>query len=1147
MRTKLRWMALLPVLVFLMLSVHALVVNRQVAQVMEIAKQMNQVVKLSAQLVTTTYEVVAYERERPDVQWHRLQERLGQELNLLNEQVVDGDPHYLLEEMRARLENAKFHHDELHATAHLVAPPGQQPFYREMVLRRIRIEVQSLAPLADKLHDQQQEAIIGLLERQGRLNSLLLLGLALMIGLSSGLMIRAITRSLSVLRQGIVALGQGDLAHHIDLRSDDELGEVANTLNQMRMQLSAVTVSRDTLEREWERFRTVADYTYDWEYWFAPDSTLLYMSPSCERITGYSREEFLADRDLLKRIIHPDDRELMERHFQETAIRESGAVDFRIVPRDGRIRRIAHVCLMVHGMDGRFLGRRVSNRDITERWELEQEARTIIQTALDGCWVSNDQGYILDVNDAYCHMSGYSRHELLNMRIAQVEVVESPEEVNRHVEQIQRDGHDRFETTHRRKDGTLLELEVSVRYLDVRGGVLVAFLHDITARKRDRRQLAETLEFNRRIIQEAPFGMVVFHQDGPTVLSNRAAVRILGAASVDDLLRQNFHQLASWRRSGMYDVAMNVLNSGQPGEHEVLLQTSFGVTVYLASLFVPLILNDQPHLLVMFHDVTQAHQAREAMARAKELAEEASRAKSDFLANMSHEIRTPMNAILGMADLLWESALTPRQRKYVQVSRSSGETLMGIINDILDFSKIEAGRMDLEEIDFNLKEEVETVCEIMAPRMHAKSLELVCRLAGDLPEPLRGDPIRLRQILLNFLGNALKFTERGEVELRVGRAAQESLENGIVLEFAVRDTGIGIPAHRLETIFESFVQGDRSTTRRYGGTGLGLAIVKRLAEQMGGRVGVESVVGSGSVFWVCLPFRFGVAADVAVAMPKWPGIRALVVDDTEANRMMLRETLEVAGMVVSEAGDGQTALLAMERAKEAQQPFDLMLLDVRMPVMDGFQVVACWKAAGYPGTPILMLTSDDREDDRKQCSALGIQHHLVKPARQAELFAILAEALGRAAVRQEEAQGAKPSAPQEKMSGLRILLAEDTVENALLIQAYFESTPHHLEIVENGGMALERLRGSAYDLVLMDVHMPEMDGYTATRLWRQWEQEQRRLPVPIYALTANAMQEDVQKSLDSGCNGHLTKPIRQKTLMETIARIREGQPPTSAL
>ncbi|CAK0776978.1 hypothetical protein WCLP8_5530002 [uncultured Gammaproteobacteria bacterium] len=622
--------------------------------------------------------------------------------------------------------------------------------------------------------------------------------------------------------------------------------------------------------------------------------------------------------------------------------------------------------------------------------------------------------------------------------------------------------------------------------------------------------MAETLIFNEQVIAKSSVGIVVYHHEGPCVLANQAAAYIVGTTR-EQLLCQNFREIASWRDNGLIDLALATLTQGQPHQQEVFVRTTFGVETWLDCQFTPLILHGQEHLLLLFADVSHYRHAQQAMALAKTAAEEANRAKSEFLANMSHEIRTPMNAILGMADLLWESPLAFEQRKYVQVFRSAGETLMGIINDVLDFSKIEAGRMELEEIDINLEEEIETVCTIMAPHAHAKGLELVWRITPGVPIFLRGDPVRLRQILLNLLSNAVKFTKEGEIGLNVAQAPSTQREGEILLSVTVRDTGIGIAPNQLTSIFESFVQADLSMTRRFGGTGLGLAIVKRLVEHMGGQITVESRPGRGSTFCFTVCLRKGTERYDILPILDLKGIRALVVDDTESNRVVLREILEQTGATVVEAGDGQTALLTLERAKAEDMPFHLLLLDVRMPGMDGFHVVECCRAAGHPGVPILMLTSDHREHHRTHCAELGVRRYLVKPARHAELLSAIADALELPEAVSSPPLMAKPSDHASEQA-LRILLVDDSDDNRLLIQVFLDKTTYELEFAEDGAMALDKLKTGHYDLVLMDVQMPVMDGYSATRAWRAWEREHERQPIPIIALTAYALQEDIDRS-----------------------------------
>ncbi len=524
-------------------------------------------------------------------------------------------------------------------------------------------------------------------------------------------------------------------------------------------------------------------------------------------------------------------------------------------------------------------------------------------------------------------------------------------------------------------------------------------------------------------------------------------------------------------------------------------------------------------------------QTRE-LALARDRALEASRVKSDFLASMSHEIRTPLNAIIGMAELLSETDLDEDQRRYVEVFARAGEALLSLVNDILDLSKIEAGQLELESIDFDLRELAEQALEIHALKTDEKGLELACDIAAEVPERVRGDPARLRQIILNLIGNAIKFTEEGEIVLRIRRDPQGERPEDLLI--SVSDTGIGIPPDKLESIFASFTQVDSSTTRKYGGTGLGLTISKKLAEKMGGRIWVESEPGRGSTFSFTVRLRpaESPAGEEAVAVEQLEGKRVLVVDDNGTNRLIVRRALEARGMRVEEAADGESAIEAFRAARAEGRPYDALLLDCRMPGMDGFTVAETLRREGGDVATMMMLTSSNLSTHLKRAQAIGLGAYLVKPVKQQDLLRGVAGLIGE---RQREAPGgAAPEERPEAARGKRILLVEDTADNRLLIRAYLKRTPHQLDEAENGEVAVRKFRENDYDLVLMDVQMPVMDGYAATRAIRAWEREQGRGPTPIVALTAHAIKEHTERSLEAGCTAHLTKPIKKATLLAKI-------------
>ena len=755
-----------------------------------------------------------------------------------------------------------------------------------------------------------------------------------------------------------------------------------------------------------------------------------------------------------------------------------------------------------------------------------------------------DTADIVDVNSAACNFYGYSHEEFLGKKIFDISTLPDEELIDG-LKNAKQETKNYFFCEHKLANGSLQHVEVHLFpvLIDFKC-LLFSVVHNIAQRNNNCDKLLQS-QMKYRMLADAAFEAIIIHNNGIILESNKAIMKVLGYNSRDiigkDILKLIIHP-------DYVEKVMSNISSGYSKPYDADCIKKDGTVIPVEILAHNTVHNGENVRVAAMRDISDRKLAEKKLKeyndklelKNKELdsalikAEEATRTKSEFLANMSHEIRTPMNGVIGMTSLLLETKLNEEQQQYVNTIQTSSEVLLDLINDILDISKIEAGKLEFEHLAINLNDIFEELSLLLAVKANDKNIELICSPEPDVPTNIVADPARLKQILINLAGNAIKFTHKGEVVVTASTTSQS--DSDVTLRFSVRDTGIGIPEDKINLLFNKFIQVDASTTRNYGGTGLGLAISRELVEQMGGTIGVNSEVSKGSEFWFQITFdKHSEIKSKKKDCSRIEDVRVLVVDDNRSSRKLLARTLRLWGLDVEETEDGPSAVIALSEAYESQKPFTIALIDMDMPKMDGEYLARIIKSdSRNSDISLVVLSSTIPRSESWSVLKSYFETYVTKPVRTSDLCSKLYSVVhdgGQPSELQFENQDSDIN--KFKNIGAKILLVEDNVVNQQVALGMIKKLGINADVVSNGLEAIEAFRSPEYDLVLMDVQMPKMNGMEATKKIRKIETSTSS-HIPIIAMTAHAMKDDRKRCLEAGMDDYISKPIKIQSLIHTL-------------
>ncbi|MBF0447438.1 MAG: PAS domain S-box protein [Magnetococcales bacterium] len=900
------------------------------------------------------------------------------------------------------------------------------------------------------------------------------------------------------------------------------------------------TMAEARLRESEELFRTLAESIPQIVWMAQPDGRHLYFNPQWWSYTGMNPDESHDSGWSIP--FHPDDKQRALEAWRE-ATQTDGVYtqECRLRRHDGVYRWWLIRGNAIRDSTGRtvkWVGSCTDIEDIKQAELVLHQHKAAIDLVHDGFWITDEQGYLLQANRAYAEMSGYSLAELPGKHVSDLDALDEPEDVQARIEKIIRSGWEVFETRHRRKDGREYFIEVSTSFIP-ESRQCVAFLRDISELKRNE-------QFLKNLADNIP-GLVGYWTDEMRCTFSNKAYQEWFNKSQEEMRGIHIREMMGEALYQRNKPLIRGVLKGEPKQFERTLTHSDGTLHHIVAHYIPDFDDERTcGFFVYAVDVTelklvqlQLEQTNKLLLTRTTEAESASQAKSDFVSNVSHEIRTPMNGIIGLTNLALKQKLSPRLQDYLQKIRTTSTGLLSIINDILDFAKIESGHLELDLNPFNLEELIESTIVLFNLNAEDQEVELFMFISPDTPLMLTGDGARLGQVINNLVGNAVKFTESGEIALRVTPLAVGP--DFATLQFSVRDTGIGISAAQLSSLFTPFTQAERSISRRFGGTGLGLTISKRIVETMGGSIRVESEPGLGSTFH--FEVRFPLSLQIRPTRPALQGKRTLVVDDRETSRNNLKEWLSRWNFDVTLAASGEEALSLLLRSTKPGETFELALIDWKMPGMDGVELAKRIEAeteTHQPSRlPLILMTSDfGRDDFLRRMSGTRFEATLSKPVSESSLYRCIAHLQGLRTKGATQHSVMDTSGLVRHIRGARILLVEDNSVNQQVEREILDNAGFRVEVVNNGQRALEALNRGDFDAVLMDLQMPVMDGLTATRKIRK---NPRWAFLPIIAMTAAVMADEIAECLTAGMNDHVAKPITPLALMTVLARwIRLG-------